>query len=437
MSSTIILGSGMAAWGAFDRLTANGITPRVFDKNSFPGGHTASFETNGFVFDDGPHISFTEIERIQDHLADAVDQEYEILNARVDNWYRGTWVKHPAIAYLHGLPTDLVSDCLSDFIEAVHSPDPETFANYHEWLVAAYGPTFANTFPTAYGTKYHTVGPELMNTSWLGPRLYRPELKQVIDGALGPVEKELHYIDKFRYPKQRGFVHYLNKFVDASDLALNHEATAIDPAARTITFSNGHVEAYEELISSVPLPEIVKLLPNVPTKVSDAAKLLACTSCVTVNFGVARSDLSPCHWRYIYDLDMMSVRVSFPHMFSPTTVPDGCGAVQVEVYYSDKYRPLDHPVEDDIAPVKAELIQMGILREDDEILVEEARFAKYANVIFDLDSDESAKIVQDYLSELDISYCGRYGDWAYIWTDESYMSGESAAQNVVDRAEAG
>ena len=33
-----------------------------------------------------------------------------------------------------------------------------------------------------------------------------------------------------------------------------------------------------------------------------------------------------------------------------------------------------------------------------------------------------------------IAYCGRYGDWAYIWTDESFMSGENAAEKVMRRA---
>ena len=432
MDSTIVLGSGMAAWGAFDRLAAEGVSPKVFDKNSYPGGHTASFENNGFVFDDGPHISFTEIEAIRDTLAAAVDNNYETLQAKVDNWYQGHWVKHPAIAYLHGLPTDLVADCLRDFIAAVHSPEPESFANYHEWLLAAYGPTFANNFPGPYGTKYHTVGPELMNTSWLGPRLYRPDLDEVIKGALGPVEKELHYIDKFRYPKGGGFVSYQKKFFDQSALNLDHEATAIDPVAKTVTFGNGHVESYSDLITSVPLPDIIKMLPDVPDEVRKAASLLSCSSCVVVNFGVNRSDLSPCHWRYIYDLDMRSVRLSFPHMFSPTTVPEGCGAVQVEVYYSDKYKPLDHAPEEDIAPMKAELVKMGVLPEDDEILVEEARFIKYANVIFDLDSGPAAAKVQDYLKSLDITYCGRYGDWAYIWTDQSYLSGQRAAQRILD-----
>lgn len=398
----VILGTGMAAWGASQRLHAEGLTPRLFDKNSFPGGHTASFATNGFIFDDGPHISFTEIPEVQTVLAEAVDQEYETLNARVDNWYQGTWVKHPAISYLNALQPELVVQILSEYIEVSRQPvrDTDTFANYHDWLLASYGPTFANNFPARYGKKYHTCEAKEMNVDWLGPRLHRPNLEEVLLGAIGPPQTEAHYVDKFRYPKSHGFEGYLRKFFTTVEPKLGHKAVHIDPASRRITFENGHVESFHHLISSAPLPEMIKMIPDAPADVLEAASKLSCSQSVIVNIGVGRQDLSPAHWRYIYDQEMRSVRLSFPHMFSPSTCPPGHGAVQVEVYYSDKYKPLDHKPEDDIQPVINELTTMGIFGENENIVFSEARFIPYANVIFDLDSGPCAKTVQDYLRVL-------------------------------------
>ena len=76
--NVVILGTGMAGFGAAYRLHKAGVTPVMYDKNSYHGGHTTSFryETN-FVFDVGPHISFTKDPRIQDLFADSVDQQYE------------------------------------------------------------------------------------------------------------------------------------------------------------------------------------------------------------------------------------------------------------------------------------------------------------------------------------------------------------------------
>jgi DNA-binding transcriptional MerR regulator len=79
----------------------------------------------------------------------------------------------------------------------------------------------------------------------------------------------------------------------------------------------------------------------------------------------------------------------------------------------------------------ADLQRVGVLREDDRILFRNALVLPYANVIFDLERASSLAIVHGYLDELGIGYCGRYGDWGYMWTDESFMSGERAAESTL------
>ena len=78
MSNIVILGSGMAGFGAAYRLHSEGIAPMMYDKNGHHGGHTASFRyDSGFLFDLGPHISFTKDTRIQDLFAESVNQQFE------------------------------------------------------------------------------------------------------------------------------------------------------------------------------------------------------------------------------------------------------------------------------------------------------------------------------------------------------------------------
>ena len=60
-----------------------------------------------------------------------------------------------------------------------------------------------------------------------------------------------------------------------------------------------------------------------------------------------------------------------------------------------------------------------------------AMLLRYANVIFDLDRAAALATVHAYLDDLGIAYCGRYGDWGYMWTDESFKSGELAAQRAL------
>ncbi len=90
MPNIVILGSGMGGFGAAHRLHAEGISPVMYDKNAYHGGHTASFQDSGFIFDQGPHISFTKDARIQDLFADSVDQMYETMQVRLNNYWRAS-----------------------------------------------------------------------------------------------------------------------------------------------------------------------------------------------------------------------------------------------------------------------------------------------------------------------------------------------------------
>jgi protoporphyrinogen oxidase len=437
MSNVCVIGTGMAGYGAAHRLTAAGVRPVLFDKKGHYGGHTASFVYDGkFTFDEGPHVSFTKHERLQELFADNVDGQYETLHTKVNNYWKGYWIKHPAQVNLHGLPPELVVNCIRDFVKAQHTEHGE-IRNYEQWLRASFGDTFAETFPMEYTIKYHTTPASNKSLDWIGPRLYQAKLEEVLRGALVPSSPDVHYISHFRYPSHGGFVSYLRRFMDAADLRLGHALEWIDPKAQEIRFTNGVTVPYSGVVSSVPLPELIPRIKGAPRDVVEAAAKLACTEVVIVNLVVNRPDLLDAHWTYIYDQDVFFTRLSTPHLQSPHNVPPGCGSIQAECYYSDKYRPLDRTPQECIEPTIKDLIRIGVLREDDQILFRDAMHIKYANVIFDLERADALAIVHGYLDDIGVAYCGRYGDWAYIWTDESFISGERAAERVLSAVPVG
>ena len=421
----------MAGFGAAYRLHAEGITPVMYDKNGYHGGHTASFRSeNGFMFDIGPHISFTKDERIQKIFAESVNQQYETVQINLNNYWRGHWPLHPVQLHLHGLPEETVVKVISDFVEERQRPE-RAVNNYADWLLTSFGKSFAELFPMQYTRKYHTTTAENMSTDWLGPRIYRPSLEEVLRGAISPSAPHIHYITHFRYPSEGGFVNYLKKFIPLGNLKLEHELTSIDPRARQLQFSNGHFAQYDGLISSVALPDLIRMIQGAPQHVVEASRRLACTTCVLVNIGVDRADLSNAHMTYFYDEDICFTRLGFPHMLTPRNAPEGMGSIQAEVYFSDKYKPFTGSPDAWIEPVIRDLKKCGILRESDRVLFRKSMLLRYANIIFDLDRAAALKTVHDYLDELGIGYCGRYGDWGYMWTDESFKSGELAAERVL------
>ena len=435
MADFCVLGTGMAGYGAAYGLTQAGRKVTLFDKRDHYGGHTASYKHAGgtITFDEGPHVSFTKDERVKKILADAIDSKHEVFSTKVNNYWRGHWIKHPAQTNLYGLPAELVVKIITDFV-AAQQAQPPAIENYEQWLRASFGNTFAETFPMEYTIKYHTTAAANLNTEWIGPRLYRAKLEEVLKGALSPATADVHYIEGFRYPTHGGFVSYLRPFMDAADVRLDHELVSIDPKKKLLGFKNGNSAEYAGVVSSIPLPELIPMIVGAPKEVVDAAALLTCSELVLINLVVNRSDLVDAHWSYFYDRDICFARLSTPHLQSRHNVPPGCGSLQAECYYSKKYRPRDVTPESCIEPVIADLKKCGVLREGDEILFKEAQLIEYANVIFDLDCTPSLNIVHGYLDEIGVAYCGRYGDWKYIWTDESFLSGEKAALKMLERS---
>ena len=436
MANIVILGSGMGGLGAAYRLHAEGITPVMYDKDPYYGGHTATFQyDSGFLFDVGPHISFTNDPRIQDLFADSVDQQYETVQINLNNYWRGFWPQHPVQLHLHGLPENVIIKVITDFVKARQAPDPPV-NNYAEWLISSFGRTFAELFPMQYTRKYHLTTADNMSTDWMGPRIYRPSLEEVLRGALSPSAPNVHYITHFRYPTEGGFVSYLKKFLPLGSLKLNHELISLDPRARQLSFSNGIIAHYDALISSLPLPDLVRMIRGAPQDVLDASRRLACSTCILVNVGVHREDLSSAHMTYFYDDDICFTRLSFPHMLSSRNVPPRTGSIQAEVYFSHKYKPLNGSPDDWINPVIMDLRRCGLLRDDDRVLFSNAMLVPYANVIFDLERAAALETVHGYLDDLGIAFCGRYGDWAYMWTDDSFRSGEKAAERALNKISA-
>lgn len=430
----VVIGSGMAGFGAATRIAAEGTRPVVYDQNAYYGGHTASFrDDKGFLFDLGPHISFTKDERVQKFLAANVSDDYEALQVNLNNYWRGYWLTHPVQLHLHGLPPELIVEIVGDFVAELQRGE-RPINNYEDWLVASYGRKFAETFPMQYGRKYHLTTASNMSTDWLGPRMYRPTLAELLRGALAPWTPDRHYISHFRYPREGGFYSYLSPLPATAELKLGQKITGVDLKRRSLGLANGSAVGFDALVSSVPLPDLIPLIKGAPDDVRAAASKLACSTCVLVNIGVNRADLSPAHMSYFYDDDMPFTRLSFPHMLAASNVPPGCGSIQAEVYFSKKYRPLTGSPNAWIEPVIDGLRRSGILREDDKVLTRHTKLIEYANVIFDLDRKAAIETVHGYLDDVGIAYCGRYGDWGYMWTDESFISGERAAERALSLA---
>ena len=424
----------MAGLGASYALNSAGASFVCYEKNSYVGGHSRSIRySNGFVFDEGGHISFTKNTQVQQILAENVLGEFVESRLIIDNHWQGRRLPHPIQNNLRHLPPELIVQIIADYKQpepplAAIGTDATSKQTYANWLISSYGPTFAKTFPMVYGKKYHTTETENLTTDWIGPRMYRPTIQELVRSALPDTTPIPNYIDHFRYPSSGGFSSFLDPFAKRLDIRLNKRVTYLDPVTRILQFADGDRIAYGTVISSIPLPDLISLISGVPDDVLASSRKLAFSTAWLVNLGVDRADLSDAMVTYFYDDDVLLSRINMPHLFSNQNAPDGCGTIQAEIYFSDKYKPFFDSPQRLIDRTIADLRRCNILRPQDQILLADAIMSRYANVIYDFDRTDALRDVHGYLNDVGIRYCGRFGNWDHAWTDEAFVSGEESAK---------
>ena len=425
--TNLVLGGGIAGIAASYELKQHNIDSIILEKNSNWGGLLDNFEVDGFRFDKFIHLSFAKDEYVNDIFFKTAFIKHKPLSS---NYYKGTWLKHPAQNNLYPLGKEEKNIILKDFRKR-KDLEISKISNYEEWLRVQYGNYFAENFPMVYTEKYWTVKAKELETKWVGERMYKPTLEEIESGCQTDLTPNTYYAKEMRYPKKGGYKSFLKPMVEGLDIRTNSKVDNIDCSEKEITLSNGDSLKYDNLISSLPLPEICKLLKNIPDFVIEASKKLNFTSGYLVSLGFNKPGIADKLWFYIYDKDILPARVYSPSLKSPDNAPDGCSSLQAEIYFNkgEKLRISDAEI---LEQTIQKFIKMGLFQEED-LIVKDIRSEKYANVIFDHDIYENRKIVLDFLSGNNIISIGRFGEWDYLWSDQSLLSGRDGSRKLINK----
>lgn len=415
----IIIGAGLAGLGAGYSLHEKGLRSIILEKDATYGGLCGNFTiANNFRFDRFVHFSFTKNERVNAIFRKGSPEVYPH-TPNPYNVYNGVWIKHPAQNNLFPLTEQEKDEIISDFRKRPEDIDVNSIENYEQWLRIQYGDAFAERFPMAYTPKYWMCEARELETKWVGQRLYQPSLEEVIQGAHTSETPVTYYAKEMRYPTKGGFKQFLKSLAENADIRYNSEVVGIDVEKKQVETSNGNVYEYNRLITSMPLPLLIKTIKQaVPADVRDAADKLRCTSGYIISLALKGKNIPPYLWWYIYDKDILPARVYSPSLKSPDNAPEGCSSLQLEVYCRKDEYTESELIEKSVKP----LVKLGIIRESD-IIATDIRFEPWANVIFDHDIYAARKKVLDYVRSIGLEPIGRFGLWDYLWTDQALLSG--------------
>ncbi|HJV73470.1 MAG TPA: FAD-dependent oxidoreductase [Noviherbaspirillum sp.] len=460
-AKTVIIGGGPTGLSAAYHLGHDAV---LLEKNATVGGWCRSIKDNGFTFDHAGHIMFSNDPYVL--------KLYEILLGANVHWQnREAWVysknvytRYPFQGALYGLPPEVIRECIMGAIEARYEsackapavaplarandccadggvtlpatnltpPTERKPENFEEFIHQVWGAGIAKHFAIPYNRKLWAVPLSEMETSWLGGRVPLPNLEEIIDGALQRVAKPMGPNARFGYPLRGGFQALMSAFVPhiKGTIELNADVIRISPRQRSITLADGRRYQYQNLISTMPLPELVRIIGDeAPEDVVQAAKGLKHISVRCVNLGVARENITEKHWIY-YPEDTIFHRIFVQGNASPECNAPGGFGITCEITYSPTYKPLPVSGQALIDRCIRDCVKVGMFREDDRVIAANEVDMPYAYVVYDHVRASNVETIKTWLAQHDIVLAGRYSEWEYYNSDHAFLAGRKAAEVV-------
>ena len=199
---TLVVGGGLTGLVAAERLSAAGIIAPVLERESEPGGACRSIALGDYVFDHTGHLLHVARPETEAYLAElGVWQQLRVWQRQAAIVVGDYVTPYPIQIHTHGLAPEVRRDCLLGFIHAwagEHDGEPETF---RDWVLERFGTGLAEHFFYPYNRKLFRAEPEELSLDWVGRYVPKPDLEEVVDGALGLHDEAVGYNAIFRYPK--------------------------------------------------------------------------------------------------------------------------------------------------------------------------------------------------------------------------------------------
>jgi len=429
---TLVLGAGIAGLSAAWHLRQKGVSCSIFEKEREVGGLCRSKKVRGFTFDYSGHLL---------HFKNpyAFDLVRRMLGGKFVKHERSAWIsiygrttRYPFQANLFGLPPQIIKECLKGFACAQKrkcGERNEKTMNFSQWTRKTFGEGIARHFMDPYNTKFWTVPPKELTCEWLDRMIPVPSPKRVFEGAKKESKKQLGYNVHFWYPRRGGIEQLPRAF--AKSLERVHTRSRISRIhldKREVEMSSGRREKFDALISTIPLPEMSRLIPGLSKEIRKAFKGLRWNSIFNLNLGVnSNHDALKRHWIYFPQKESCFFRVGFPHNFSSDLAPRGKGSLYAEVSYSDRKPIHKRKV---ISKITQDLKKCGLLSSKSKICAKDINDIEYGYPIYDRRYKAAREKILSFLNENGIFPCGRYGSWKYMSMEDAILDGKRVAETL-------
>jgi len=418
----LILGAGLTGLSAAVHLRDRAVPFRLVERSTEVGGHARTREVRGFRFDLTGHVLHLRDETLRRRVLGWLGDDCLELERRSRVYSHGVLTRYPFQSNAYGLPPRVAYDCVMGFLAARSAPPGPPPRSFAELCQQRFGAGISAHFMIPYNERLWGESADEITAEGGGRFLPVPTVEQVIAGAVGLVSEEVGYNARFLYP--RGGIGALAAALHrelGATAELGLAPSAVDLARREVHLPGG-VVPYEVLVSTIPLPALVRLLVAPPPEIGAAAAALRATPLRYLDVAVEAPARADHHWIYLPERDYPFYRVGCYSNLSPEMAPPGHSGYYVELVDRGP------PALDALVPrVAAVLRDLGFTGPSDAIAFVEPRLLEPAYVIQDRPHAAATARLLEFLAEHGVISAGRYGEWGYSSMEDALASGRDAA----------
>jgi protoporphyrinogen oxidase len=434
----VILGAGIAGLAAASVLGRRAV---VVEQSPRPGGLARTEHRNGYWFDHVLHVLYFDDPATEGRLR-------RITAAHLSPCTPEAWVeclagtaRYPFQMHLADLDHEVVIRCLRDLAEVSFRPAPSPPADFAEWLLRTFGRGLCEQFLLPYNRKLWRRPLASLAPAGSQWTIARPDFERVLLGALSHTVPFEPYNARAFYPRPapgaslRGMevlTHALA--LQATQLLLDHRVEALDLNTRTVTARcrgrRVQLRFREACLATIPLPELVRMCPQVPAGLRAACGALLRNRVLTAAFSIrGPRPQGRGHWRYYADESLAFTRLIHMHEFDPFTAPQDGWGLMAEIV-----QPAETPLDSRaaiLARALRDIRRARALPGACEVVDQDLIVVDPAYVVFTAKSRGIVSAAIRFLQAHGVLLLGRYGRWEYSSMAQVARDGFSAAETIL------
>lgn len=397
----------------------------IFEKENEPGGHSRTFNKNGFLYDFGGHF----LHLRNDWIKDLVTLELGVtLNSHSRHsaiYLNGIYGDYPFQNNLQDYPEEIIIECLEGLAKAKYSLQNSNIKTFEDYILSTMGEGIAKYFMIPYNTKLWSLPPSEMTVQWMGRFVPEPQFTQALRNLLKRKSLSEGYNKDFYYPENDGIGSIAKAFSQKlSGIKYSSEVSSIDIQDRRLIFRDGTIFKYTRLINTMPLPELISRSQNVPDSVREAAGRLNWTNITICNISVTGLNIGY-NWVYVPESNFPFFRFGNYSKVAPNKHRPEIQNLYIEFSTGKEFKTIP-PLDEILAYLK----EMKAIKQDGRIVDSLTLPVRYAYIIYDKHRQEAVNYIQKFLLANNIYSVGRFGNWEYSSMEDAIIHGKTTAEKL-------